>query len=439
MNRKVEAALRSMTRPGDRVICAVSGGKDSMALLHALWALGPKLGLTVSCAHMNHQLRGDESRRDAAFVADFCEKNGIPLATETADVRAYAKKHGIGIEEAARVLRYSFLLGLDPQAKIATAHTAEDNLETVLMHLLRGSALHGLSGIPPVRDRIIRPLLTVSRAEIAAYLEEAQIPHVEDSTNGTDDCLRNRLRHHVLPLLEAENPNLPDTITRLTEALRREDSFLAALAEVAVRDCVTAEGLDLLRFRAQPEALGWRVMARFLEPVPELGQEHLKAALALCETPSPSARLSLPGGFGLARVYNVLTLLPPGGAQAPPEPVSIGPGQTVQFGPWQITCRRGLAPKSLPPGTVALLPVEQPLTLRCRRPGDRISLPGGTKKLSRFLIDQKIPALWRDTLPVAAQDGGLLAVLPYRADQRYRPQQGQDCLLLTAIRMEDVK
>ena len=439
MNRKVETALRSMTRPGDRVICAVSGGKDSMAMLHALWNLGPKLELIVSCAHLDHQLRGAESRRDAAFVADFCEKNGIPLTMETADVRAYATDHGIGIEEAARKVRYRFLLGLDPQAKIATAHTAGDNLETVLMHLLRGSSLHGLSGIPPVRDRIIRPLLTVSRAEITAYLEANNIPHVEDSTNGSDDCLRNRLRHHVLPQLEAENPNLPDTITRLTETLRREDAFLSSEAEQAFLICAAAEGLDLNPFRAQPEALRWRVMARFLEAVPELGQDHLTAALALCESHSPSARFSLPGGFELIRVYDTLRLLPPGQPKAAPEPVTIGPGQQVQFGPWQVTCRRGPAPNTLPPGTVALIPPELPLALRCRRPGDRIRLPGGSKKLSRFLIDQKIPALWRDTLPVAAQGDALLAVLPLRADHRFCPQPGQDCLLLTAIRMEDVK
>lgn len=438
MNRKVEAALRSMTRPGDRVICAVSGGKDSMAMLHALWNLGPRLGLTVSCAHMDHQLRGEESRRDAAFVADYCEKNGIPLAMETADVSAYAKAHGIGIEEAARTLRYRFLLALDPQAKIATAHTAGDNLETVLMHLLRGSSLHGLSGIPPVRDRIIRPLLTVSRAEITAYLEEQIIPHVEDSTNQKDDCLRNRLRHHVLPLLEAENPSLPDTITRLTETLRREDAFLAEETEQACGRCVTAEGLDLPRFRAQPEALRWRVMARFLEPVPELGQEHLKAALALCDSPSPSGRLSLPGNYGLARVYGSLRLLPPQAPQTTPEAVTLAPGQQVQFGPWQVTCQWGTAPDTLPTGTVALPLDAQPLTLRCRRPGDRICLPGGTKKLARFLIDKKIPAFWRDTLPVAAQGDTLLAVLPLRADQRFCPQPGQDCLLLTAIGMEDV-
>lgn len=439
MNRKVEAALRSMTRPGDRVICAVSGGKDSMAMLHALWNLGPKLGLTVSCAHLDHQLRGEESRRDAAFVADFCQQKGIPLAVETADVRAYAEAHGLGIEEAARILRYDFLLGLGPRAKIATAHTAGDNLETVLMHLLRGSSLHGLSGIPPVRDRIIRPLLTVSRREIAAYLEANQIPHVEDSTNETDDCLRNRLRHLVLPLLAAENPNLPDTITRLTEALRREDEYLSQTAEAALRDCTAAEGLDIHRLIAQPEALRWRVMARFLEPVPELWQDHLEAALALCENPSPSARLSLPGGYELARVYGTLQLLPPGQKQPLPEPVAIGPGQQVRFGPWQVSCQTGTAPNTLPPGTVALCPDTLPLTLRCRRPGDRISLPGGTKKLSRFLIDQKIPALWRDTLPVAAQGDALMAVLPLRADQRFCPQPGQNCLLLTAIRMEDVK
>lgn len=439
MNRKVERALRAMTVPGDHVICAVSGGKDSMALLHVLWSLGPKLDLTVTCAHMNHRLRGAESQRDADFVRDYCDSLNIPLEIAEADVAGYAQAHHMGLEEAARAVRYDFLLGLDPNAKIATAHTAGDNLETVLMHLLRGSGLHGLTGIPPTRGQLIRPLLSVNREEIAAYLTTHRIPHVEDSTNALDDCLRNRIRHHVLPLLAAENPNLEEAVTRLTQTLRQEDDFLEQCAQTALNSAGKDGTLLRTSLLCQPQALQYRMLRQFLAPVPELSTKHLDAAAALCRSETPSARCDLPGGYTLARNYDALVLLPPGQPGTAPEPVSIGPGQTVRFGPWQVTCRSGPAPKTRSPGTIALLPAGQSLTLRCRRPGDRISLPGGTKKLSRFLIDQKIPALWRDTLPVAAQGDALLAVLPYRADQRFRPQPGQDCLLLTATRMEDVK
>ena len=208
MNRKLLDFIRHyhMLSPGDSVICAVSGGRDSMALLHLMLELQDALSVTVSAAHFNHQLRGEESRRDAEFVRQHCKRLGIPVFRGQGDVAAYAKTHGLGTEAAARTLRYEFLASLSPGAKIATAHNAQDNLETMLMHLLRGCSLHGLSGIPPVRGRIIRPLLTYPPEELSDYLTKNHIPHVEDSTNALDDAARNVLRHQVLPVLKQLNP-----------------------------------------------------------------------------------------------------------------------------------------------------------------------------------------------------------------------------------------
>ena len=439
MNRKAAQALRTMTTPGDHVICAVSGGKDSMALLHVLWHLAPGLGLRVTCAHLDHQLRGTESQRDAAFVRDICQRWGIPLETAQADVARYAQAHHMGLEEAARQLRYDFLLGLDPAAKIATAHTAGDEIETVLMHLLRGSSLHGLTGIPPVRGPIIRPLLTVSREEISAYLAEHHIPHVEDSTNALDDCLRNRLRHHVLPLFEAENPNLAETVTRLTKSLRLEDQFLEETAQAALEGAVSSGVLSLEALARQSEALQYRMLRQFLSPVPQLSAKHLDAAMALCQSSAPSARCSLPGGYTLTRIYDGLRLLSPEPSGAVPAPVLLEPG-VYAFGPWQVTCQKGPAPEVLPEGTLALSTsaITGPLTLRTRLPGDKITLHGGTKKLSRLLIDQKIPASVRDTLPVVSMGDTVLAVLPLRCAAICHPGAGCDCLILTISRMEDV-
>lgn len=440
MNRKVERALRAMTTPGDHVICAVSGGKDSMALLHVLWSLGPNLGLRVTCAHMNHLLRGAESQRDADFVRDVCQRWGIPLETAEADVAGYAQAHHMGLEEAARTLRYDFLLKLDPRAKVATAHTAGDNLETVLMHLLRGSGLHGLTGIPPVRGQIIRPLLAVSREEISAYLQANHIPHVEDSTNALDNCQRNRIRHHVLPLLAAENPNLAETVTRLTQVLRQEDEFLEQCAQEALDSAGKDGVLPLAVLLCQPQALQYRMLRRFLASVPELSARHLDAAAALCRSETPSARCDLPGGYTLARIYDALALLPPRDAVPTPEPIVLTPG-AYSFGPWLVTCREGPAPASLPRDTLALDRRSMPgtLTLRTRLPGDKITLSGGTKKLSRLLIDLKIPAHQRDMLPVVSTEDTVLAVLPWKCAAPCRARVGSDSLILTATRMEDVK
>ena len=175
---------------GAHVVCAVSGGADSVAMLHALCALRAELGITVSAAHFNHRLRGAESDRDEAFVRTLCQTLGVSLSVSGADVAAHAARTGESVEEAARELRYAFFAQLD--GLIATAHTADDNLETVLLNLTRGTSLRGLCGIPPKRERIVRPMLCLTRREIEAYLTENALAHVEDSTNAAPDARRNR-------------------------------------------------------------------------------------------------------------------------------------------------------------------------------------------------------------------------------------------------------
>ena len=203
MRDKILSWMRGqcMTQPGDTVICAVSGGADSVCMLHVLLSLRNTLGITVEAAHFNHQLRGEESDRDEAFVRTLCAELGVVLHVDNGDVRARAAKTHESVEEAARALRYAFFSSLP--CLIATAHTQDDNLETVLLNLTRGTGLAGLCGIPPTRDSFIRPMLAVSRAEIEAYLEQNGLPHVTDSTNFLPDARRNRLRQSVIPLLKA--------------------------------------------------------------------------------------------------------------------------------------------------------------------------------------------------------------------------------------------
>lgn len=428
-----------MLQPGDHVICALSGGKDSMALLHVLWNLKEELGVTVSAAHMNHNLRGTESLRDEAFVRQHCESMGIPFVSGSEDVSGYAKLHKLGLEEAARVLRYDFLLSLSPNAKIATAHTADDNLETMLLRLIRGCGLHGLSGIPPVRDRIIRPLLMTDRREIEAYLLKNGIPHVEDATNAEDLYLRNRIRHHVLPLLTEENPKLPASASALCLELGREDRYLSALAEKELERLLETGQLFIPSLLCLPENMIFRVLGHYLKDVPQLQRKHLEDSLALCRNPSPSALLSLPGRYTLKRAYDY-AVLEKHSTEPPPTAVFIKPGQSIPFGPWNITCQALTCPSRLSQGTISLIPPPTGVfTLRSRQSGDRITLPGGTKKLSRYLMDQKIPASMRDTLPVVVSEGQLAGVLPLTADINFRAKPGNDSLILTATRMEEVK
>ncbi len=433
MRNSIRAFLKAQSIDGTHVTAAVSGGKDSMALLHCLKSLEAELGFSLSAAHFNHQLRGQEARRDEDFVRRICRRWDIPLAVGRGDVAGYAAAHGQGIEEAARTLRYEFLFA--QRGWIVTAHTAQDNLETVLMHLVRGTGLHGLTGIAPVSGRLLRPMLEVTPDMLRAYLQDHGVPYVEDSTNAQEDYLRNRIRRRVLPLLLEENPRLLEHTAALTRTLRQEDDFLTSRAREALADLTTDRGLDCGGLLKLPEAMRYRVMGLYLQPAGQLGRSHLESAMALCAAPSPSARLSLPGGFYLERRYDaaVLTRLPP----CPPEETPIAPGQSADFGPWRVLCRRTVCPAKLPEGAVALIPEALPLTLRPRRPGDRMTLPGGTKKLSRLMIDEKIPASWRASLPVVCQGGQIVAVLPLKAAARYRAAAGSPCILLSAVRMED--
>ena len=214
--------------PGETLVCAVSGGKDSVSLLHAMLSLQEELQITVEAAHVNHQLRGPESDRDEAFVRSLCEKWRVPLFVCRADVRSRCEETGESVEEAARAVRYSFFESLGK--KIATAHTMDDHLETVLLNLIRGTGLRGLCGIAPKRGNFVRPMLCVSKEEVEAYLAQNELSHVEDATNAENFALRNRLRHDVIPLLRRENEALPATVFRMSEILRDEDAFLSEQA-----------------------------------------------------------------------------------------------------------------------------------------------------------------------------------------------------------------
>ena len=283
------ARENQMFLPGDRVLCAVSGGADSVFLLHWLRSEAEALNITVCAAHFEHGIRGEEALRDAEFVRVMCEKENIPCRIGHGDVPAYAAERGMGTEEAARELRYCFLektadeLGCN---RIAAAHNAEDNAETILFHMVRGSGTAGLCGIPPVRGRVIRPLLQLSRGEIEAWLAERCIPHVEDSTNREDLYTRNRIRHRVMPLLQELNPEFAQAAGRAAVLLRQDEDCLNGQAEAFIRTHASENGISVTELSELHPAIASRVVRKLCPAA--LSAAHTAAVLALLQGEGPA-------------------------------------------------------------------------------------------------------------------------------------------------------
>ena len=385
---------QNMLTPGDTVVCAVSGGADSVALLFALYLLKEKLGITLEAAHFNHHLRGEESHRDEAFVASLCDRYDIPLHRGSGEIIPGKK----GLEAAARDARYAFLRSLP--GKIATAHTADDNAETVLMHLIRGTGLKGLGGITPVHGNVIRPMLKVTRREVEAFLEEWCLSHIEDSSNDTDAFLRNRIRHHVMPLLAAENPKIAENLSQMALRLRLDEQFLSEQIDSTALPTVEA-------LKTMPEALRSRALEAFLKKsgVREPEDAHVAMAEALLLSDRPSARASFPGGITVAREYDRLVCLPQ--REALQETVLPCPGEICLPG-LRITCEPA-AERISTPEAFTVCPSGE-IRIRSRRSGDEIRLSGGSKSLKKLFIDRKIPAAQRQQIPVVCDDAGILGV-----------------------------
>ena len=379
---------------GKSVVCAVSGGADSMALLWGLYLLKDKLDIRLSAAHFNHGLRGAESDRDEAFVRDFCAGYGIPFTAGRGDVTPGKK----GLEAAAREARYAFLKGLP--GLIATAHTADDNAETILMHLVRGTGLKGLGGIAPVNGPLIRPMLDVTRAEVLTFLEEYSIPFVEDSSNAGDDFLRNRLRHHIMPLLKQENPCLSENLSAMATRLRQD---AAALDDYACAH-MTHRVAELQKMSP---AIRSRVLAQHLlnAGVKEPEAAHITLLEKLVFSQKPSAKAAFPGGVTFTRRYDTLQVAADA-AQLTEIPLAC-PGVTELPG-LRIVCSLN-EDTAYNTDSFPVAMGKNPV-VRARKTGDALRLSGGTKSIKKLLIDRKIPAARREHIPVIADDAGVLMV-----------------------------
>lgn len=436
--------------PDSHVLCAVSGGADSVCLLHALYHLRPSLNFSLSAAHYDHGLRGEDSTQDAGFVEQFvslcCGEQRLPdgrvlppvkLYQGKGDVGKEAARTGAGIEETARILRYAFLRRAAQQAGanlIATAHTADDNAETILFHLSRGSGLRGLTGIAPRRDGLIRPLLTTTRHEIEDYLRYYALPHREDRTNFDDTYARNRIRHQVVPVLDGLFPGFSPRMSQVAARLRADEDYLSDQARAVSGQAVRRDGglvIPAAALAQAPGPLAVRALRQLLDAL--CGGDwtgsavHLESVLALCRTVGPSTQISMPHGLVARREYDDLVLAPAAQETLPICPLPL-PG-TIRAGPWTVEVTGALYRGEMQtPFDLWLAQSEAllPLTLRPRQTGDRLRLPGRPEKtVKKWLIDEKIPRSRRDLLPVLAAPSGIAAVAGLGAAAEHIPKPGQ--------------
>lgn len=381
-----------------------------------------EMGCSVAAGHYNHGLRGEESRRDEEFVRDFCAGHGIPFYTQKGDAAAFSAENHLSVEDGARKLRYDFLkncAGEIGAAVIATAHTADDNAETMLLNLVRGTGTRGLGGIPPVRGNIVRPMLGVTRAEIESYVTEREIPYVEDSTNALDVYARNRIRHEVMPVLKSLNPSFLQTAGRTAELLRRDGEHLDHLAERFVLEHGRGNALPVKELMNLPEPVMTRVIRRMGRE--EFSAVQTEAILAL--SPGGVADVS---GMRVGRTREKLVF-----DIRACEPVAE---RELLSGEWvllpqaglQIRLRQGsCSPENPVYGLMEgfSFPAERicgTIKVTSRREGDRFRPAGRgcAKSLKQLFMEKDIPAWERDSVPVLRDDNGIIYVWGTGPDER---------------------
>ncbi len=299
-----QASLAGLPAQG-KVVVGFSGGADSTALAH--WLSGRVEKDRILLAHVNHLLRGEEAERDEAAARELARSLGLRFVVSRQDVRAIARERGMGLEECGRAVRYELFDSLAPgeNDRILTAHNADDNAETLLLHLCRGAGLNGLQGIPPQRGKILRPFLSVSREEIEAYCRENSLPYVKDSSNFSNEYTRNRIRWEVLPVLRELNPRILEALGQTAQLLRQDGEYLFSQAEEALEKArhpygLRAESLAGLAPAVRREALRLWLLENGCE---ELEKKHLDAAADCCLF---GGGVSLPGGVVVKRAQGVL-------------------------------------------------------------------------------------------------------------------------------------
>ena len=464
----------------DSLVVGVSGGPDSLCLLHLLVELSPQLNLSLIVAHLDHQLRGRDSQADALFVQEMADRWQLPCYIEVQPIADLARQRRLSVEEAARQFRYAFLWRVASRvkaSKVAVGHNADDQAETVLMHFIRGSGLAGLRGMLPdigldalrlpsaacpVHDsqtvpRLVRPLLEISRSEIELYCSQHRLFPRYDSSNQDTTYFRNRLRHELIPQLTSYNPNIRQVLGHTAKVVAADAQLLAAQLQETWARTVESETPDEIVF----DLAGWSALPlglkrstlrhalyRLRPELRDIGFVPIENAIKILEKGQTGARVSLGQDLMLTISYQTfaVTAGPIHKDRRAGNQPHLSPGQVVRLtvsGPtalpssaWKVVSQvrsgqdidwAGINDTDRWEALLDADAVGSELILRTRQPGDRfcpLGLGGHSQKIADFMINEKIPRTWRDQVPLLVSRGKIWWVCGYRPDDRARIRQG---------------
>ena len=437
--------------PNGKLVVAVSGGADSVCLLHILVGLKEELKLGLHLAHLNHQLRGSASEADAEYVSGLARKLSIPATIERRDVKGYQKQKRLSLEEAAREVRYRFLTevaGATGAGRVAVGHTRDDHIETILMHLIRGAGTRGMRGLQPYTEwpsktgglMVIRPLLEVSHDETEGYCRRHRLAPRLDASNLSLSPLRNRIRQQLLPLLQSYNPGIAEALLRMGRIAGDDIDFLDKETARLWNKIARQEGevitLDRPKFDRLPSTLKRYLLRaaaeKLLGSAKDIEMRHIEEMMAALGKPA-GKRLSLPGDLSFATGYDQYQLTTDMTGLSPlprleDETQMNIPGQTRLPG-WRIEAAIIEPPEMVErddfTAHLDLAKTGDKLTVRSRKRGDRFQPLGlaQPKKLGEFMIDAKIPQSWRKNIPIVCSPEQIVWVVGWRPDDRVKVNQ----------------
>ncbi len=462
--RKVKKFIEkhNMFSVGDTVVAGVSGGADSVCLLHLLWRMQAEYRIHLLVVHINHGVREDAGE-DARYVSQLCERLQVPFYLKEIEMEEYAREHHLSSEEAGRILRYEIFEQIlaehvveGQNGKIAVAHNGNDRAETMLFHLFRGSGLKGVSSIQPVREQVVRPILCLTRAEVEAYLQEEGLTYQEDSTNAEDIYTRNKIRHHILPYAESEIcQGAIAHMGELADILSETEAYMEMQTRQMYDRCVTNTGqgleIQLEIMRTYPAVLSRRLLLLCLEELTphrkDITGQHIANLMELCDTEG-SKMLSLPYRLVANKEYDrlylgkiekkeVLKTSRPeeGWTIVPPGEITL-PGGDRMFFDLLFAHEMENIPQNRYTKWFDYDKITTSLSLRRRMSGDYLTVDESLhrKSVKEYMINEKIPKLQRDSMYILADGNHVLWIPGYRISQYYKVDENTKRILQVRFR-----